>query len=81
MSDEQTRTKEINENAAAVQEDILLQLETGDMAEDDLLAMAYASLIAYSLLGYSTEHLASDAAKAADKIATMADAGQDEQTE
>ena len=68
VSGDEMRVAQINRQAVGYLEDLLLQLETGELSYDDMLATTYASMIACSILGFSLEHLAADASKAAQKM-------------
>jgi hypothetical protein len=79
MTEEQ-RIKLINERAAAHLEDWLRQLEEGTAESDDLLAALYGGMIAAILLGYKPEHMVEDAKKGAERLMSLVEEQENEQT-
>jgi hypothetical protein len=77
---EENRIKIINERAAAHLHDWLLKLENEEVTPDDLLAALYGGMIAAILLGYSPEHMVEDAKKGAEKIRSLAEEQENEQS-
>lgn len=65
---EDDRVKQINTEAAKQLSGFLLQLETGEITENQMVAIAYASMITVAVLGFSPKNMAKDAAKAAKKL-------------
>lgn len=65
---EDERVKQINEEAAKKLHDFLLQLETGEITENQMVAIAYASMIVVAVLGFKPENMSTDAAKAAERL-------------
>lgn len=58
---EQMRVDSINSVAREKLEQFLMQLETQELSEDDMLAYAYAALVTVGLLGYNLEFFTKDA--------------------
>ena len=65
---EDERVKYINTEVAKHLEDFLRQLEDNEITEDQMVLVAYASMIAVAILGFSPEEMGKDASKAAEKI-------------
>lgn len=77
---EEERVKKINFAAAGHLQDWLLQLENKEVAPDDLLASLYGGMIAAILLGYSPESMVEDAKKGAEKITSLEEEQENEQS-
>lgn len=65
---EEERLDHINTEATKQLEIFLRQLDEKEITENQMLAISYASMIAVTVLGFSPEEMARDAAKAAEKI-------------
>ena len=78
MSNDQDRIASINLKASDHIRNWLIQYETGEMREDDLLAVVYAAMVTASALGYDVAGLVEETTAAAQRLLDMLDIDEDE---
>ena len=76
---EEERINKINKAAKKHLEDVLMQIESGELDGDDLIAVLYGYLVAAALMGYSPESLIKDVIATATKLMECVEETENEQ--
>ncbi len=63
-----SRVKKINTISAQKMEDFLSMLENNEIDVDEMLGIAYASMVVVNAIGFSSMNMAEDATIAAEKL-------------
>ena len=65
---EEIRTQKINAISAQKMEEFLTMLEDNEIDVDEMLGIAYASMVVVNTLGFSSMNMAEDATTASEKL-------------
>jgi hypothetical protein len=65
---EEERVNKINKFSAQKMEEFLMMLEDNEIDMDEMLGIAYASMVVVSSMGFSSKNMAEDATKAAENL-------------
>jgi hypothetical protein len=68
---EDERVAYINKESSYHLEELLKLMEEGTLVEEDMLAIAYASMVIVATMGFSPKRMSEDAIIAADKLLSM----------